>query len=150
MLSGGQITTVILGGPGFKVGNLSKTLTSLSSHSLAPKTYTSTLTIVLYLTASESTLRAQFNILQVRSKSARLPHFALHQSTYLRVCLNFDTYRRFYGTCGYSIAGKLFFQRFIKTFRMTNVAAWMGGKFGGQGIHSYVWLSPFSVHLKPS
>ncbi|MXQ89105.1 hypothetical protein E5288_WYG007861 [Bos mutus] len=73
---------------------------------LAPKTYTSTLTIVLYLTASESTLRAQFNILQVRSKSARLPHFAPHQTTYLRVSLNFDTYRRFYGTCGYSIAAQ--------------------------------------------
>ena len=27
-----------------------------------------------------------------------------------------------------------------------HVAAWMGGEFGGEGIH--VWLSPFTVHLK--
>jgi len=25
-----------------------------------------------------------------------------------------------------------------------------GMEFGGEGIHVYVWLSPFSVHLKPS
>ena len=28
------------------------------------------------------------------------------------------------------------------------VAAWMGGEFGGERIHVYVWLSPFTVHLK--
>ena len=30
------------------------------------------------------------------------------------------------------------------------VAAWMGGEFGGEWIHVYVWLSPFTVHLKLS
>ena len=25
------------------------------------------------------------------------------------------------------------------------VAAWMGGEFGGEWIHVYVWLSPFHV-----
>ena len=25
--------------------------------------------------------------------------------------------------------------------------AWMGGEFGGEWIHVYVWLSPFTVHL---
>jgi len=30
------------------------------------------------------------------------------------------------------------------------VAAWMGGEFGGEWIHVYVWLSPFVVHLKLS
>ena len=30
------------------------------------------------------------------------------------------------------------------------VAAWMGGEFGGEWIHRYVWLSPFAVHLKLS
>ena len=30
------------------------------------------------------------------------------------------------------------------------VAAWMGGDFGGEWIHVYVWLSPFPVHLKLS
>ena len=30
------------------------------------------------------------------------------------------------------------------------VAAWMGGEFGGEWIHGYVWLSPFDVHLKLS
>ena len=30
------------------------------------------------------------------------------------------------------------------------VAAWMGGGFGGEGIHVYAWLSPFTVHLKLS
>ena len=30
------------------------------------------------------------------------------------------------------------------------VAAWMGGEFGGEWTHVYVWLSPFAVHLKPS
>ena len=28
------------------------------------------------------------------------------------------------------------------------VAVWMGGKFGGEWMHVYVWLSPFAVHLK--
>ena len=26
------------------------------------------------------------------------------------------------------------------------VAAWMRGEFGGEWIHVYVWLSPFTVH----
>ena len=30
------------------------------------------------------------------------------------------------------------------------VAAWMGGELGGEGIHVYAWLSPFTVHLKLS
>ena len=30
------------------------------------------------------------------------------------------------------------------------VAAWMGGEFGGEWIHLYVWLSSFLVHLKLS
>ena len=30
------------------------------------------------------------------------------------------------------------------------VAAWMGGKFGEEWIHVYVWLSPFSFQLKLS
>ena len=30
------------------------------------------------------------------------------------------------------------------------VAAWMGGEFGEEWIHVYVWLSPFAIHLKPS
>ena len=30
------------------------------------------------------------------------------------------------------------------------VAAWMGGEFGEEWIHGYVWLSPFDVHLKLS
>ena len=30
------------------------------------------------------------------------------------------------------------------------VEAWMGGGFGGEWIHVYVWLSPFAVHQKPS
>ena len=28
--------------------------------------------------------------------------------------------------------------------------AWTGGEFGGEWIHPYVWVSPFSVHLKLS
>ena len=28
------------------------------------------------------------------------------------------------------------------------VPAWMGGSFGGKWINVYVWLSPFTVHLK--
>ena len=35
-------------------------------------------------------------------------------------------------------------------FAQCYVAAWMGGKFGGEWMHVYVWLSPFAVHLKPS
>ena len=27
---------------------------------------------------------------------------------------------------------------------------WMGGEFGGEWIHVYVWLGPFTVHLKLS
>ena len=30
------------------------------------------------------------------------------------------------------------------------VAAWMGGEFGGERIHVYVWLSPFTVHVRLS
>ena len=30
------------------------------------------------------------------------------------------------------------------------MAAWMGGEFGGEWIHVYVWLSPFPVHLQLS
>ena len=30
------------------------------------------------------------------------------------------------------------------------VAAWMGGEFGGEQIHVYVWLRLFPVHLKLS
>ena len=30
------------------------------------------------------------------------------------------------------------------------VAVWTGGKLGGEWIHVYVWLSSFTVHLKPS
>ena len=30
------------------------------------------------------------------------------------------------------------------------VEAWMGGEFGGERIHVYVWLSPFDIYLKPS
>ena len=26
------------------------------------------------------------------------------------------------------------------------VAAWMGGEFGGEWIHVYIWLSSFAVH----
>ena len=28
------------------------------------------------------------------------------------------------------------------------VVAWMGGEFGGEWIHLYAWLSPFTIHLK--
>ena len=28
------------------------------------------------------------------------------------------------------------------------VVAWMGGEFGGEWKHVYLWLSPFAVHLK--
>ena len=31
-----------------------------------------------------------------------------------------------------------------------HVAAWMGGEFGGEWIHGYVQLSPFTVHLNLS
>ena len=30
------------------------------------------------------------------------------------------------------------------------VPAWMGGEFGGEWIHVYVWLRSFTVHLKLS
>ena len=30
------------------------------------------------------------------------------------------------------------------------VATWMGGEFGGEWIYVYVWLSPFTAHLKLS
>ena len=30
------------------------------------------------------------------------------------------------------------------------VADWMGGEFGGEWIHVYVWLNPLAVHLKLS
>ena len=30
------------------------------------------------------------------------------------------------------------------------VAAWMGGEFGGEWIHEYVWLRHSAVHLKLS
>ena len=30
------------------------------------------------------------------------------------------------------------------------VADWMGGEFGGEWIHVYIWLSPLTVHLKLS
>ena len=28
------------------------------------------------------------------------------------------------------------------------MTAWMGGKFGGERIHVYVWLNLFNFHLK--
>ena len=28
------------------------------------------------------------------------------------------------------------------------VAAWMGGRFGGEWTRVYIWLRPFAVHLK--
>ena len=28
------------------------------------------------------------------------------------------------------------------------LSAWIGGEFGGEWIHVYVWLTPFTVHLK--
>ena len=31
-----------------------------------------------------------------------------------------------------------------------HVAAWLGGEFGGEWIHVYVWLSSFAVHQKLS
>ena len=31
-----------------------------------------------------------------------------------------------------------------------HVAGWMGGEFGREWIHVYVWLGPFTVHLKLS
>ena len=33
-------------------------------------------------------------------------------------------------------------------FAQCYVATWMGGEFGGERIHVYVWPSPFAVHLK--
>ena len=29
-----------------------------------------------------------------------------------------------------------------------HTAAWMGGEFGGERIHVYIWLRPFPVHLR--
>ena len=31
-----------------------------------------------------------------------------------------------------------------------HVAAWLGGEFGGKWMRVYLWLSPFTVHQKPS
>ena len=28
------------------------------------------------------------------------------------------------------------------------VAAWMEGEFGGEWVHAYAWLGPFTVHLE--
>ena len=28
------------------------------------------------------------------------------------------------------------------------VVAWMGGEFGGEWVHVYIWLSPLAVRLK--
>ena len=36
------------------------------------------------------------------------------------------------------------------TSAQCHVAAWMGEEFGGEWIHIYIQLSPFTVHLKPS
>ena len=30
------------------------------------------------------------------------------------------------------------------------MAAWMTGEFGGEWIHTYVWLSPFAIYLEVS
>ena len=30
------------------------------------------------------------------------------------------------------------------------MAAWVGGEFGGKWTHVYIWLGPFTIHLKPS
>lgn len=39
----------------------------------------------------------------------------------------------------------------LKTSKVQcSVAAWLGGKFGGDGIHGYVWPGPFAVHLRLS
>ena len=44
----------------------------------------------------------------------------------------------------------------IESFRVLwnspqgHVAVWMGGEFGGEWIHAYVWLSSCTVHLKLS
>ena len=37
-----------------------------------------------------------------------------------------------------------------RTSAQCYMAACMGGEFGGEWIHVYAWLSPFSVHLKLS
>ena len=36
------------------------------------------------------------------------------------------------------------------TSAQCHIAAWIGGEFGGEWIHVYLWLSPFAVHLKLS
>ena len=33
-------------------------------------------------------------------------------------------------------------------FAQCYLAAWLGGEFGGEWIPVYIWLSPFTVHLK--
>ena len=33
-------------------------------------------------------------------------------------------------------------------FAQCYVPAWLGPGFGGEWVHVYVWLSPFTVHLK--
>ena len=38
----------------------------------------------------------------------------------------------------------------IRNSSQCYAAAWMGGEFGGEWIHVFVWLSPFAVHLKLS
>ena len=35
-------------------------------------------------------------------------------------------------------------------FAQCEAAAWMGGEFGGEWRHVYVYLSPFAFHLKLS
>ena len=35
-----------------------------------------------------------------------------------------------------------------KSAQCDDMPAWMGGGFGGEQIHVYVWRSPFTVHLK--
>ena len=36
------------------------------------------------------------------------------------------------------------------TSAQCHIAAWIGGEFGGEWMHVYVWMSPFIVHLKLS
>ena len=38
----------------------------------------------------------------------------------------------------------------IRNSAQCYAAAWMGGEFGGEWIHVFVWLSPFALHLKLS
>ena len=39
-------------------------------------------------------------------------------------------------------------QRLMQLCSVLNAAAWMGWEFGGEWIHIYLWLSPFTVLLK--